>query len=164
MCTDQSYPWLIHGPSRFLLRAFTLCIVLGGAAACAVAGAGGSGDAEARAAAESPHLYGRVLNADKTPAVKAKVWTVPDSRVVDTDSLGNFEIREGLVPGEYVVHAELQDVQGLTRKVPTRLRKRTDVVVFLGGGETTFSPMDWDSTTAKGSKGPGRVRGAGGGR
>ena len=82
----------------------------------------------------------RVQGKDTVAVANAKVWTAPFSADTRTDSTGYFEIKTGLVPGDYSVYAEEQGVKGEVKSAAAVLNKYTEVFVLLGVEETAWPP------------------------
>ena len=92
---------------------------------------------------------------------KAKVWTIPSSDLVETDSAGFWSIDIGLIPGEYKVLAEVDGTKGQVAKVPAELGKSTTVHVVLGAEDNAWPPsVAFDRLLPAPTKGPGAVRGS----
>jgi len=80
---------------------------------------------------------------DTSLAQGAKVWTDPPSDNVVSDTGGFWTIKEGLVPGQYRVLAEVDGVSGRTQRIGLAAGVGSlRVVVMIGDEETTWPPPE----------------------
>jgi len=70
----------------------------------------------------------------------AEVYTEPASDLVKTDTLGYWEIKEGIVESKYRVLAKFDGVNGRTGVIPLRLGEATKIDVIMGATETSWPP------------------------
>ncbi|MBK8056869.1 MAG: carboxypeptidase regulatory-like domain-containing protein [Gemmatimonadetes bacterium] len=103
----------------------------------------------------------RVSGKDTVLVAGAKVWTDPFTQDAVSDSGGYFSIREGIVPGQYRVLAELEGVKGRTQRLGFALgQSATRVVVLLGAEETEWPPPGrLEQKLPTSTKGTGGTRG-----
>ncbi len=112
------------------------------------------------AAPRATTLWGyvyKVTGKDTVPARKATVWTDPPSDQVFTDSLGYWEIRDGVVDSRYRVMAKTDGVTGRTSPLDVIAGKTVKASVLIGVEETPWPPTlsldDKAVTVRKGPKG-----------
>lgn len=114
----------------------------------------------ASAALRATTLWGyvyKVTGKDTVAARKATVWTDPPSDQVFTDSLGYWEIRDGVVDSRYRVMAKTDGVTGRTSPLDVITGKAVKASVLIGVEETPWPPTlsldDKAVTIRKGPKG-----------
>jgi hypothetical protein len=99
----------------------------------------------------------KVSGKDTVPARKATVWTDPPSDQVFTDSLGYWEIRDGVVDSRYRVMAKTDGITGRTSLLDVVVGKTVKASVLIGIEETPWPPTlsldDKAVTIRKGPKG-----------
>lgn len=145
--------------------ALSVMVAVGiGFAACAPArtpvNAAPSVSSASPTAARSTTLWGyvyRISGSDTLPARRATVWTDPPSDQVFTDSLGYWEIRDGVVDNRYRVLAKTDGVTGRTSQLEVATGKSVKASVLIGVEETPWPPSlsldDKAITIRKGPKG-----------
>lgn len=111
-------------------------------------------------AARATTLWGyvyKVTGKDTVPVRSATVWTDPPSDQVFTDSLGYWEIRDGVVDARYRVLAKTEGVTGRTAQLAVTPGKSVKASVLVGVEETPWPPTlsldDKAITLRKGPKG-----------
>ncbi|MCC6243142.1 MAG: hypothetical protein IT353_09890 [Gemmatimonadaceae bacterium] len=111
-------------------------------------------------AARATTLWGyvyKVTGKDTVPVRSATVWTDPPSDQVFTDSLGYWEIRDGVVDSRYRVLAKTEGVTGRTAQLAVTPGKSVKASVLVGVEETPWPPTlsldDKAITLRKGPKG-----------
>lgn len=146
-CELASLTWTDRVLPRIVTRALCVLVLGGVSAACSGGGRIASGSGASPAAAskggKATSLWGYVFNvngSNKTPAIRATVWTDPPSDQVFTDSTGYWEIRDGLVDNKYRVLAKSGGTTGRTSAIDVPSGTAVQAEVQIGIEETPWPP------------------------